>query len=322
VGNVAAAATDSGNPVKIGGPFISGTITAVTTGQRVDAKFDSYGNIRARGVGLQVTGADAFPNTLLGWGQSATSGTDGQLLTAFGGYGFNGTDWDRVRTVANGANTAGTGVVAAGLMAQGDDASIQAITENSFGNLRQSLDNHLLLASTASVVPYSPILHTQAVQIRGASGNVAAANAVATLTGTATTTVYISGFVCTPGGATSAVLVDIAVTGDTRRHLDLHGGRSRRGDHHGHADCRHLHPALPRLCGEHSDRRHNAVARHRQRSRRMCGDRVLYVAGGQATPKPDRRRYTQLKVVTTRSTGFGPAGVVAPACAFLRNCWQ
>ena len=49
--------------------------------------------------------------------------------------------------------------------------------------------------------------------IRGASGNVANAAATATLTGTAATTVYITGFTCNPGGATAATLVSVTITG-------------------------------------------------------------------------------------------------------------
>lgn len=46
-----------------------------------------------------------------------------------------------------------------------------------------------------------------------ASGNVANAAATATLTGTATTTVYISGFEVTGGGSTAAALVTCTLTG-------------------------------------------------------------------------------------------------------------
>lgn len=45
------------------------------------------------------------------------------------------------------------------------------------------------------------------------SGNAAASTAAATLTGTSTTTVYISGFQCTGGGATLGSVVNVTVTG-------------------------------------------------------------------------------------------------------------
>lgn len=53
VGNVASAATDSGNPVKIGGPFNT-TQPTVTNGQRVDAQLTS------RGAQIVATGIDNF----------------------------------------------------------------------------------------------------------------------------------------------------------------------------------------------------------------------------------------------------------------------
>lgn len=45
------------------------------------------------------------------------------------------------------------------------------------------------------------------------SGNVAAASAVATLTGISTTTVYLSGFEITGSGATAALPVSVTVSG-------------------------------------------------------------------------------------------------------------
>lgn len=51
------------------------------------------------------------------------------------------------------------------------------------------------------------------VALIAGSGNVANASAAATLTGTATTTVYISGFEVTGAGATSAAVVTVTVAG-------------------------------------------------------------------------------------------------------------
>lgn len=51
------------------------------------------------------------------------------------------------------------------------------------------------------------------VPVTGHSGNVAAASAVATLTATASTTAYITGFQCTAGGATVAADVSVTVAG-------------------------------------------------------------------------------------------------------------
>lgn len=52
-----------------------------------------------------------------------------------------------------------------------------------------------------------------AVPLIAGSGNVANATAAATLTGTATTTVYITGFEVTGAGATGALVVSVTVSG-------------------------------------------------------------------------------------------------------------
>lgn len=56
--------------------------------------------------------------------------------------GFNGTTWDRVRTVINATNSIGTGIMAVGVLAQFDDVSPTAITENQFGNIRMSANRN------------------------------------------------------------------------------------------------------------------------------------------------------------------------------------
>jgi hypothetical protein len=51
---------------------------------------------------------------------------------------FSGSGWDRQREVVNGQDTVGTGIAAAGLLAQLDDTSPSTVTENQFGPLRMS----------------------------------------------------------------------------------------------------------------------------------------------------------------------------------------
>jgi len=55
--------------------------------------------------------------------------------------------------------------------------------------------------------------NANAVPLIAGSGNVAAASAVATLTGTASTTVYIAGFEVTGSGATAGLPVTVTVAG-------------------------------------------------------------------------------------------------------------
>lgn len=61
--------------------------------------------------------------------------------------------------------------------------------------------------STPHVLPFG------GVAVTGASANVANAAAVATLTATASTTAYITGFQCTASGATAALVVTATVVG-------------------------------------------------------------------------------------------------------------
>jgi len=80
---------------------------------------------------------------------AATIAADGVAPTVPGlaAYGFIKTPgantWDRTYSVINAANTTGTGITAAGNMAQYDDTSPQIVTENQFGNMRMSLSGVL-----------------------------------------------------------------------------------------------------------------------------------------------------------------------------------
>lgn len=64
-----------------------------------------------------------------------------------------------------------------------------------------------------SLVSASPPYTTAQTPLIAKSGNVANASAAATLTGTATTTVYITGFEITGSGATAALPVTVTVAG-------------------------------------------------------------------------------------------------------------
>lgn len=61
-GNVAAAATDSGNPVKVGAVYNS-TAPTYTTGQRTDLQADSLGNLQSN-LYTSIFGEDATNNLL------------------------------------------------------------------------------------------------------------------------------------------------------------------------------------------------------------------------------------------------------------------
>jgi hypothetical protein len=63
---------------------------------------------------------------------------------------FNGTTWDRVRSVVAGQDTTGTGILASGMLAQFDDATPAAVSENQFAPLRLSTRRALLVEGVAS----------------------------------------------------------------------------------------------------------------------------------------------------------------------------
>lgn len=63
---------------------------------------------------------------------------------------FGGTTWDRARSITAGADTTGTGIAAAGLMAQLDDTATTAVTENQFAPIRLSTRRALLVEGVAS----------------------------------------------------------------------------------------------------------------------------------------------------------------------------
>lgn len=63
---------------------------------------------------------------------------------------YNGTTADLQRSIINATNSIGTGIMAAGLVAQLDDTTPTTITENQFGNLRMSPNRALLVYPNAS----------------------------------------------------------------------------------------------------------------------------------------------------------------------------
>lgn len=210
-GATAISAAPSENPVYTGCIY-SPTLSAIAAGDKVPCVGDIQGAQTVNGYGIATVTSDGIVVGQIGGHRLENGGSVYYLPTQSIQYVYNGTSWDNARSVINGANSTGTGLQAAGQMGQRDDTSPQSCTENQFCNVRITASG-MQLNSPASVVPYSAVLGTPAVQIRGASGNVANSAATATLAGTATTTVYISGFTCTPGGATAAALVDLTVTG-------------------------------------------------------------------------------------------------------------
>lgn len=107
-GNIAAATTDSGRPVKIGGVYRV-SWTPLTDGQRGDFAMDGQSRLRVT-LGLDSTSASIA---------SAVSNADGitpitiatQLVTNSDGYIFDGTNFNRQRSIT-GSDGTGLGVAA------------------------------------------------------------------------------------------------------------------------------------------------------------------------------------------------------------------
>ena len=66
------------------------------------------------------------------------------------GLTYNGTTWDRRRSVVAAQDTTGAGIAAAGMLAQLDDASTATVTENQFAPVRLSSRRALLVEGVAS----------------------------------------------------------------------------------------------------------------------------------------------------------------------------
>jgi hypothetical protein len=131
-------------------------------------------------VGATVAISQTTPGTTNNVSVSGSTGTNTSALikddTAFGdgvtsgvlsttSRLYNGSNYDRGRSITNGTNSTGTGIAASGLVAQLDDTSPTVITENSFGNLRIDTGRQLRVnnqsAPDATVLtPYSVRLTT------------------------------------------------------------------------------------------------------------------------------------------------------------------
>lgn len=107
VGNAASGASDAGNPVKTGGVFNT-ALPTVTTGQRVDVQMTANGVLITTPFTLAGT-AESFGNTAAD--AIATNGTNSHQNVNSTGLGYNGTSFDRLRTIQGGDGT-GIGVAA------------------------------------------------------------------------------------------------------------------------------------------------------------------------------------------------------------------
>ena len=80
------------------------------------------------------------------------------LLLSAAGIIYNGSTWDRQRSVVNGQDSDGTGITAAGLVGQYDDILTGAVTENQFAPVRISRRRALLVEGVADGLPMNVAL--------------------------------------------------------------------------------------------------------------------------------------------------------------------
>lgn len=96
VGNVAAGAADSGNPVKVGGKFNS-SVPTLANGDRGDLQVTVYGALRSFASGPLGVAADGDTNSTVGIGRSDAGEAAGGFALRTYPFVYNGATWDRQR---------------------------------------------------------------------------------------------------------------------------------------------------------------------------------------------------------------------------------
>lgn len=161
-GDVAAAATDSGNPVKIGG-VNSTTLPTLTDGQRGNVQLDTRGGIfvslkapnSASNIAAQSAGADNVSNSTVG-------------ISAYSfGMVFDGSTWDRMlgdstngvlvnlganNDVVAGHNTTGIGHGVKTVTTAGTDVALASTTAAKWVTIQAQTDNTNYIAVGATGV--------------------------------------------------------------------------------------------------------------------------------------------------------------------------
>ncbi len=179
-GNVAGAATDSGNPVKVGAKY-NETRPTYTDGQRTDLQAGARGALIVEISCPGTIGANPIipPNSYDG---SAFAGGS-QLMTGLALFDVSGGNYRQPTVMNNGANVTGNNVLATGLMAQLDDTTPTAISENQFGNLRmtaaRSLNTSAKPDTLGGLTPLRVVTGTTGV-IKASAGQLYTLNALNT----------------------------------------------------------------------------------------------------------------------------------------------
>ncbi len=131
-GNVASGAADVGNPLKVGGEYLS-TAPTFATGQRTDLQTSANGSVfvdLGRASNNRSPSSDAL-------GAATGLNTYSQNMIS------NGATWDRIRDATSANATAGTGLLGAGVLGRYTTAN-PTYTTGQYGALRMSANGTLL----------------------------------------------------------------------------------------------------------------------------------------------------------------------------------
>ena len=124
-------AAASGNPVPVGGIYNT-TLPTYSNLDRTQLQQNARGMVMGSiydpigGTGMTVSASPEQTGISFGFGRAWTWNTP---------YISNGTTLETQRSVINATDSTGTGIAAAGILAQCDETSPTATTENQFGNL-------------------------------------------------------------------------------------------------------------------------------------------------------------------------------------------
>lgn len=199
------------------------TIGALTANQSVNvAQMNGVATTMGNGVsgtGVQrvVLASDGTSNTNPWFVNGNVTPADAKALgtTSIGTYSYqglyNGTTIDLQREVVNAQNTTGTGIAAAGILGQLDDASVGTCTENQFCPLRldanRSLDTNLLDIGGAAILTGNGVTGTGSPRVTIASDNTTLSNTFGNVGEVPLTTGGLSSYVAEPGASDNHAVI-------------------------------------------------------------------------------------------------------------------
>ena len=181
-------AAASGNPVPVGGIYNT-TLPTYSNLDRTQLQSGSRGSLAVTlfaqdstaVAGISSVGTD-------GLNADNLSGAVNGLRTASHIMQWDGTNWDLGRSIITGTDSVGTGIAAAGILAQLDDTSPSTVTENQFGNIRMGSDRILLVheqgksfSNITAAAPTTTTVKSSAGHFHTLTINKSAANGVITI---------------------------------------------------------------------------------------------------------------------------------------------